>query len=170
MDLKKYITDIEDFPIKGVTFRDVTPLLKDKDAYRTCIDELIAYGQQVKADVVIGPEARGFLFGCPVAYGLGMGFVPIRKPGKLPRETVEISYSLEYGKNTLQMHRDAIEKGQRVLIIDDLLATGGTVEATAKIVEELGGVVVGIAFAIELKDLNGRALLKDYDVYSLMTY
>ncbi len=170
MDLKKYIVDIQDFPIEGVTFRDVTPLLKDKDAYKTCIDELIAYGKKVNADIVMGPEARGFLFGCPVAYGLNIGFVPIRKPGKLPRETVEVSYSLEYGQNTLHVHKDAIQKGQRVLIVDDLLATGGTVKAATQIIEQLGGKVAGIAFAIELEDLKGRELLKDYDVMSLMQY
>lgn len=170
MDYKKHIIDIKDFPIEGIVFRDVTPLLKNGEAYKACIDELIAYGKEVQADLVIGPEARGFLFGCPVAYGLNVGFAPIRKPGKLPRETVEVSYSLEYGKNTLHMHQDAIQKGQRVLIVDDLLATGGTVHAATQIVEQLGGVVAGIAFVIELEDLHGRDLLKGYDVKSLMKY
>lgn len=170
MDYKKYIKDIYDFPIEGIIFRDVTPLMQDATAYKTCIDDLIAYGKKVNADIVIGPEARGFLFGTPVAYGLNVGFAPIRKPGKLPRETVEVSYSLEYGKNTLFMHKDAIQKGQRVLIVDDLLATGGTVHAACQIVEQLGGVVAGIAFVVELEDLKGRELLKGYDVKSLVKY
>lgn len=170
MDFKKYVEEIQDFPIDGILFRDVTPLMQDANAYKTCIDELIAYGKNVNADLVIGPEARGFLFGCPVAYGLNVGFAPIRKPGKLPRETVSFSYDLEYGSNVLHMHKDAIKPGQRVLIVDDLLATGGTVHAATKIVEELGGVVAGIAFVIELEDLKGRELLKDYDVMTLMKY
>jgi len=170
MDLKKYVKDIKDFPIEGIIFRDVTPLMQDGEAYKATIDAMIEYGKKVNADIVIGPEARGFLFGCPVAYGLNIGFAPIRKPGKLPRETVSFSYDLEYGSNVLHMHKDAIKKGQRVLIVDDLLATGGTVHAATKIVEELGGVVAGICFAIELADLKGRDLLKDYDVMSLMTY
>lgn len=170
MDLKKYVAEIQDFPIDGILFRDVTPLMQDKDAYKACIDELIEYGKKVNADLVIGPEARGFLFGCPVAYGLNVGFAPIRKPNKLPRETIEVSYDLEYGSNILHMHKDAIQKGQRVLIVDDLLATGGTVNAACKIVEELGGEVAGIAFVIELEDLKGRDLLEGYDVMSLMKY
>lgn len=170
MDLKKYIKDIKDFPKEGILFRDVTPLMQNKEAYHACIDALIEYGKQVKADLIIGPEARGFLFGCPVAYGLNIGFAPIRKPGKLPRETVSVSYDLEYGSNVLNMHKDAIAKGQRVLIIDDLLATGGTAYAACKIVEELGGVVAGVGFVIELEDLKGRDLLKDYDVMSLLKY
>lgn len=170
MDLKKYVKEIQDFPIEGVLFRDVTPLMQDGKAYQEAIDAMIAYGRKVEADLVIGPEARGFLFGCPVAYGLNIGFAPIRKPGKLPRETISYAYDLEYGSNTLYMHKDAIKSGQRVLIVDDLLATGGTVHAATKIVEQLGGVVAGIAFAIELSDLKGRELLKDYDVMSLMTY
>lgn len=170
MDFKKYIAEIQDFPIEGILFRDVTPLMQDGDTYKACIDELMNYGKTVNADVVVGPEARGFLFGCPVAYGLNVGFVPIRKPGKLPRETISISYDLEYGSNVLHMHKDAIQPGQRVLIVDDLLATGGTVAATCKIIEQLGGIVAGIAFVIELEDLKGRDLLKEYDVLSLMKY
>ena len=170
MDFKKYVAEIQDFPIEGVLFRDVTPLMQNGEVYKACIDQLIEYGKKVNADLVIGPEARGFLFGCPVAYGLNIGFAPVRKPGKLPRETVEVSYSLEYGSNVLHMHKDAIQPGQRVLIVDDLLATGGTVSATAKIVEQLGGVVAGIAFVIELEDLHGMDLLKDYDVFTLMKY
>ena len=170
MDFKKYVEEIQDFPIEGILFRDVTPLMQNGEVYKACIDKLIDYGKKVNADIVIGPEARGFLFGCPVAYGLNVGFAPIRKPGKLPRETVNVSYDLEYGSNVLHMHKDAIQKGQRVLIVDDLLATGGTVAAATKIVEELGGVVAGIAFVIELEDLKGRDLLEGYDVMTLMTY
>ena len=170
MDLKKYVAEIQDFPIEGILFRDVTPLMQDGAAYKACIDEIIAYGKKVNADLIVGPEARGFLFGCPVAYGLNIGFAPIRKPGKLPRETINVSYDLEYGSNVLHMHKDAIKPGQRVLIVDDLLATGGTVAAATKIVEELGGTVAGIAFVIELEDLKGRELLAGYDVLSLMKY
>lgn len=170
MDLKKYVAEIQDFPIEGILFRDVTPLMQDGAAYKACIDEIIAYGKKVNADLIVGPEARGFLFGCPVAYGLNIGFAPIRKPGKLPRETINVSYDLEYGSNVLHMHKDAIKPGQRVLIVDDLLATGGTVAAATKIVEELGGTVAGIAFVIELEDLKGRELLEGYDVLSLMKY
>ena len=170
MDLKKYVAEIQDFPIEGILFRDVTPLMQDGEAYKACIDEIIAYGKKVNADLIVGPEARGFLFGCPVAYGLNIGFAPIRKPGKLPRETINVSYDLEYGSNVLHMHKDAIKPGQRVLIVDDLLATGGTVAAATKIVEELGGTVAGIAFVIELEDLKGRELLEGYDVLSLMKY
>ena len=170
MDLKKYVAEIQDFPIEGILFRDVTPLMQDGAAYKACIDEIIAYGKKVNADLIVGPEARGFLFGCPVAYGLNIGFAPIRKPGKLPRETINVSYDLEYGSNVLHMHKDAIKPGQRVLIVDDLLATGGTVAAATKIVEELGGTVAGIAFVIELEDLKGRELLKGDDVLSLMKY
>lgn len=170
MDLKKYVAEIQDFPIEGILFRDVTPLMQDGEAYKACIDEIIAYGKKLNADLIVGPEARGFLFGCPVAYGLNIGFAPIRKPGKLPRETSNVSYDLEYGSNVLHMHKDAIKPGQRVLIVDDLLATGGTVAAATKIVEELGGTVAGIAFVIELEDLKGRELLAGYDVLSLMKY
>mgnify|MGYP003179928145 FL=1 len=162
MDFKKYI---EDFPEEGIIFRDVTPLLKDKEAYKESIDTFAKWidGLGVQVDVVAGPEARGFLFGCPVAYKVNAGFVPVRKPGKLPRETVSASYDLEYGKNEVHIHADSIKP-------DDLLATGGTVEATIQLVEQLGGKVVGIAFLIELEALKGREKLKDYNVYSVLTY
>ena len=119
MDLKKYVAEIQDFPIEGILFRDVTPLMQDGEAYKACIDEIIAYGKKVNADLIVGPEARGFLFGCPVAYGLNIGFAPIRKPGKLPRETIEYNYDLEYGSNTLCIHKDSIKPGQKVVIIED---------------------------------------------------
>ena len=170
MDLKKYIKDIPDFPEPGVLFRDVTPLLADKDAYQESIRLLSDFAKEKKVDLVVGPEARGFLFGCPVALTLNCGFVPVRKPGKLPREVVSQSYDLEYGSNEIQMHSDSIQPGQNVLIIDDLLATGGTVDAAVSLIEKMGGNVVGIAFLIELEALKGRELLKDYDVYSVLKY
>ena len=172
MDFKKYIADIKDFPEEGIIFRDVTPLLKDKEAYKETIDTFAkwAEGLEVNVDVVAGPEARGFLFGCPVAYKVNAGFVPVRKPGKLPRETVSASYDLEYGKNEVHIHKDSIKSGENVIIVDDLLATGGTVEATVKLVERLGGKVIGIDFLIELEALKGRDRLQGYNVYSLLKY
>ena len=170
MDYKKYIADIQDFPIPGILFRDITPLMADGEAFRTASNEIIEFAKQVNAEVVVGPESRGFIFGCPVSYALNIGFVPVRKPGKLPRETVSYSYQLEYGTNELHVHRDSITPGQRVLIVDDLLATGGTVEATIKLIEQLGGVVVGCAFLIELTELDGRRGLVGYDVCWVIGY
>ncbi len=170
MKLKNYIALVEDYPKEGIKFRDITPLLANGEAFKYATDEIVKYARQKNIDIVVGPEARGFIFGCPVSYALEVGFAPVRKPGKLPRETVEYKYDLEYGSNTLCMHKDAIKPGQRVLIVDDLLATGGTVEATIKIVEELGGVVAGMAFLIELDGLGGRENLKSYDIMTLMTY
>lgn len=172
MDFKQFIADIPDFPEEGVIFRDVTPLLKNKDAYKQTIKAFAKWvdGLGVKVDVVAGPEARGFIFGCPVACEIGAGFVPVRKPGKLPRETVSEKYALEYGTNEVQIHADSIQPGENVIIVDDLLATGGTVEATIRLVEKLGGKVVGIAFLIELEALKGREKLDGYEVYSLLTY
>ena len=170
MNLKKYIADIPDFPEEGIIFRDVTPLLADKDAYHESIRLLTEFAKDKNVDVVVGPEARGFLFGCPVATALDAGFVPVRKPGKLPRETISKKYDLEYGSNEIFMHKDSISKGQNVLIVDDLLATGGTVAAVVSLIEEMGGNVVGIAFLIELEALEGKEVLKDYDVYSVLKY
>lgn len=170
MNFKDYIASIPDFPQKGVLFRDITPLMADGKAFKAACDEVIAFAKRVGAQVIVGPESRGFIFGCPVAYELGIGFVPVRKPGKLPRETVSVSYDLEYGSNELHVHADGIQKGQKVLIVDDLLATGGTVDATIQIVEQLGGEVVGCAFLIELLGLKGREHLKDFNVFSLMSY
>ncbi len=169
-EYKNYIASIQDFPKEGILFRDITPLLANGDVFRSCVDDFSSYAREVQAEVILSPESRGFIFGCPVATNLKLGFVPVRKPNKLPRETIEASYELEYGKNTLCIHKDAIKKGQKVLIIDDLLATGGTTQAAIKLVEELGGIVVGIAFLIELKDLKGRELLNKYSVHSLITY
>lgn len=170
MNFKDYIASIQDFPIEGILFRDITPLMGDGEAFHEATQEIVKFAKEHHAEVVVGPESRGFIFGCPVAYELKIGFVPIRKPGKLPRETASFSYDLEYGKNELHVHKDGIKPGQRVLIVDDLLATGGTVEATIKLVEELGGIVVGCAFLIELTGLNGRKVLKDYPVFTLMKY
>lgn len=172
MDLKDYVASIPGFPKEGIIFRDVTPMLQDADAYKESIRLLSEYAKDKDVDVVVGPEARGFLFGCPLAIQIGAGFVPVRKPGKLPRETVSKSYDLEYGSNTIEMHKDAIKKGDRVLITDDLLATGGTVEAAIDLIEECGGIVVGIAFIIELADLHAADHLRErgYDVYTMIKY
>ncbi len=170
MDYKKYIADIQDFPIEGILFRDITPLMGDGEAFHQATQEIVQFAREVDAEIVVGPESRGFIFGCPVAFELNIGFVPVRKPGKLPRETVSFSYALEYGKNELHVHKDSIKKGQRVLIVDDLLATGGTVETTIRLVEQLGGEVVGCAFLIELNALKGRDVLKNYPVFTLVNY
>lgn len=167
---KDYIADVKDFPIEGILFRDITPLMANGEVFKQACDELTEFAKEINVDVVAGPESRGFIFGCPIATNLNIGFVPIRKPKKLPRETIEVSYALEYGTNTLCMHKDAIKPGQRVLIVDDLLATGGTIKAAIELIEKLGGVVAGICFLIELEDLKGKELLKDYNVKCLMTY
>src|SRR3954467_4561222 len=168
--LKKLIREIPDFPKKGILFYDITTLLKDKAGLATLIDALAEYYLPKKVDLVLGMEARGFIFGPALAYRLNAGFVPVRKPGKLPAETTKISYDLEYGSNTLEIHKDAIEKGQRIIIVDDLLATGGTAEATAKLAESLGAEIAGLGFVVELDFLNPRAKLKKYDVFSLLHY
>ena len=170
MDFKKYIASIPDFPQPGVLFRDITPLMSDGEAFHAATSEIQKFAEQVGAEVIAGPESRGFIFGCPVAANMHIGFVPVRKPGKLPRETISYRYDLEYGSNELHMHKDAITPGQKVLIVDDLLATGGTVQATIKMIEELGGVVVGCAFLIELEGLKGRDALAGYEVFTLMSY
>ena len=170
MKLENYVAAIEDFPMEGILFRDITPLMADGEAFSYACEQLIEYAKKIGAEVVVGPESRGFIFGCPVANELKIGFVPVRKPNKLPRETISYKYDLEYGSNELHIHKDAIKPGQKVLIIDDLLATGGTVEATIKLVEQLGGQVVGNGFLIELEDLKGRELLSGYDVYALMKF
>ena len=169
MNLKDYIASVH-FPIEGILFRDITPLMANGEAFQEACNRIRDFAQSKGATVIVGPESRGFIFGCPVAKDMGIGFIPVRKPNKLPRETVSIKYDLEYGSNELQMHADSIKKGDKVVIIDDLLATGGTVEATIKLVEKMGGEVVGCSFLIELSDLNGRDLLKNYDVYSVMKY
>ncbi|GAA3642927.1 adenine phosphoribosyltransferase [Asaccharospora irregularis] len=170
MDLKKTIREIEDFPKPGINFKDITTLLSNADAFRYSVDAIIKDLKEKDVDLIVGPEARGFLMGTPVAYGLGVGFIPIRKPGKLPGEIESYEYGLEYGTDTLEIHKDSIKKGQRVAIVDDLLATGGTVEAATKLIEKLGGEVVSIQFLIELEFLNGRDKLSKYDVNSLIKY
>ncbi|KAA9240669.1 MULTISPECIES: adenine phosphoribosyltransferase [Aerococcus] len=170
MNLKDYIKDIPNFPEEGIIFRDITPLLQDPQAFQYAVDKIADFAREKSADVIIGPEARGFIVGCPVAYALNKGFVPARKKNKLPREKVSIEYDLEYGSNTIEIHKDAIQPGQKVLIVDDLLATGGTIRGTKKLVEELGGEVVGAAFIIELENLKGRQLINDLDILSLINY
>jgi adenine phosphoribosyltransferase len=170
MDLKQFITVVPDYPKPGIQFKDITTLMDNGAAYKYATDQIVDYARKKQIDLVVGPEARGFIIGCPVAYSLEVGFAPVRKEGKLPREVARVEYGLEYGKDVLTIHKDAIKPGQRVLITDDLLATGGTIEATIKLVEELGGVVAGIAFLIELSYLDGRKLLDGYDVLTLMQY
>ncbi|MDR2976447.1 MAG: adenine phosphoribosyltransferase [Streptococcaceae bacterium] len=170
MELSDYIATIKDYPQPGILFRDITPLMADGNAYNYACTEIVQYARDKEIDVVVGPEARGFIIGCPVAYALGVGFAPVRKPGKLPRATVEATYDKEYGTDTLTIHADAIKPGQRVLIVDDLLATGGTVQATIELIEKLGGVVAGCAFIIELDDLKGREKIGNYDYKVLLHY
>lgn len=168
--LKKLIREVPDFPKKGILFYDITTLLKDKQGFAALIDQLSEHYIGSKVDLVLGMEARGFIFAPALAYRLGAGFVPLRKPGKLPAATERFDYALEYGTNTLEIHKDAIQKGQRVVIVDDLLATGGTAQATAKLAEALGAEIVGLGFAVELDFLNGREKLAGYDVFSLLHY
>ena len=168
--LKKLIREVPDFPKKGILFYDITTLLKDKLGFATLIDALAEYYLPKKVDLVLGMEARGFIFGPALAYRLNAGFVPVRKPGKLPAATTRVEYELEYGSNALEIHKDAIEKGQTVIILDDLLATGGTAEATAKLAKGLGAEIAGLGFVVELDFLNGKEKLKPYDVFSLLHY
>ncbi len=173
MNLKNYISEIENYPKEGINFKDITSLMLNGEAYKYSVDEMVKFAKDLNANLVVGPEARGFITGCPVAYALGSGFVPVRKPGKLPREVLEESYDLEYGSNTLSIHKDDIKKGDKVLIVDDLLATGGTIKATIKLLEKLGAEVVGLAFLIELKDLKGKEKIQElgnYKIFVLESY
>ncbi|WP_209731826.1 adenine phosphoribosyltransferase [Methanococcus voltae] len=170
MDLKKEIRVIEDFPKKGVSFKDVTTILKSPKALKYTIDEMSDYIEDKKVDVIVGPEARGFLFGVPIASKLNLGFVPVRKSGKLPFETHNIDYDLEYGTDKLEVHVDGIQKGQKVAVVDDLLATGGTALATSRLMEKVGGEIACLNFIIELTELEGRKKLNKYDIQSLVTY
>ena len=170
MDLKQKIRVIPDFPVPGISFKDITTLFKDGKALKLAIDQMADLVEGVEVDVLVGPEARGFLIGAPLAYRLGAGFVPVRKSGKLPGEVIEASYELEYGKDTLQIHKDSIGPGTKVLVVDDLLATGGTVWSTVDLVRQLGGEIVGVVFLIELSFLNGRDKLSGYPVHSLLKY
>ncbi len=168
MDIKQHIANIENYPKEGVIFRDITPILQSPEALKEVTKQLVDFTKEIGADYVVGAEARGFLFGVPVAMECGLGFAPVRKPGKLPRETISQSYELEYGTDTLCMHTDAIQPGQKVVIIDDLLATGGTVGAIIKLIQKMGGEVVGCGFVIELDDLHGREKLgSDIPVFSI---
>ena len=169
-ELRAKIRDIRDFPTEGVLFKDITTLLKDPPAFRYVIDHLASRYQQAGVEVVVGIESRGFIFGGALAHQLHAGFVPVRKLGKLPAKTIEVEYELEYGRDALAIHEDAIRAGQKVLAVDDLLATGGTMAATLRLVEQLGGHVVGVAFMIELAFLHGREKLKQYPLHSLISY
>ncbi|WPJ91521.1 adenine phosphoribosyltransferase [Facklamia hominis] len=169
MNLQDYIASIKDYPEEGIIFRDITPLMGDGQAFAYATQKIVDYAKDLEIEMVVGPD-RGFIIGCPVAYALQVGFAPVRKKGKLPRETIEVEYSLEYGSNILEMHKDAIKPGQRVLLVDDLLATGGTTAAAIELVEKLGGVVAGCAFLIELDDLKGGEQIKGHDYYTLLHY
>ncbi len=170
IDLRKHLRHVPDFPQAGIDFIDITTVLKDPKLFKEAINQMLALVSDLEFDIVVGSESRGFIMGAPVALAADVGFVPVRKKGKLPAETVTICYNLEYGSDTLEMHRDAIKPGSRVLIVDDLLATGGTAQANIDLIEQLGGKVVGLLFFIELGYLNGREKLKDYPVYSLVTF
>jgi len=169
-NLKKLIRDVPDFPKKGIIFKDITPLLQSPKGLRDTVEAISTHYKNKKIDIVVGAEARGFILAPTIAFKLGAGFVPIRKPGKLPHEKISMSYALEYGTDTLEIHKDGVRKGQQVLMVDDLLATGGTMAACCKLVESLGGNVVGCTFLIELTFLNGKKALDKYDIYSLIKY
>lgn len=170
MDLKNNIRSIMDYPKEGIDFKDITTVIQDKKAFRECIIQMSKLIKNEEVDIIVGTEARGFILGSPVAFNIGSGFVPVRKPGKLPSETISYEYDLEYGTDKLEIHTDAIKKGDKVVIVDDLLATGGTALASAKLVEDLGGIVTGMIFFIELEFLGARKILKDYDVKSLVKF
>jgi adenine phosphoribosyltransferase len=168
--IEDYVRSIPNFPEPGIVFRDITSILQNKDGLKLAIDQMQEQLKNVEFDVIAGPESRGFIFGVPIAYNLNKAFIPIRKKGKLPCETISMDYDLEYDKATIEMHRDAIKPGQKVIIVDDLIATGGTIEAIIKLIEMLGGEIVKIVFLIELKDLHGREKLAGYDMASVIQY
>lgn len=170
LDLRERIRDVPDFPTEGILFKDLMPLIADPEYFAETIRRLAEWARPREPDLILGAEARGFIFGGALAYELGSGFITARKPGKLPRETVEVTYDLEYGTDSLQIHRDAVPRGARVVVLDDVLATGGTARAKIELVEALGGVVAGVLFVIELTFLNGRDRLEGYDVHSLIQY
>lgn len=170
LDLRERVRDVPDFPTQGIVFKDLMPLIADPEYFRATIERLAEWARPRNPDLVLGAEARGFIFGAALAYALRAGFIPARKPGKLPRETVEATYALEYGTDSLQVHRDAVSEGARVLVLDDVLATGGTAKAKVELVEGLGGIVVGVLFVIELTFLGGRERLEGYDVHALIQY
>jgi len=170
MNLKEKMRIVEDFPKAGISFIDITTLLMDGEAYRYAVERCVELAGSSEFTKIVGPEARGFVIGSPMAYAMGKGFVPVRKPGKLPAETLSHEYALEYGTDTLEIHKDSIQPGEKVIIVDDLLATGGTVQAVAEMVKKLGGEVVGAVFLIELSFLNGREKLKDIPIHTVITY
>lgn len=170
MDLKQHIRDVADFPIPGILFRDITTVLREPETLKQSVDAMMELTKGLEFDAVLGPESRGFIFGVPMAYNLGKGFVPVRKAGKLPAERGSREYALEYGTAVIEIHRDAVTPGKRFVIVDDLLATGGTAKATAELIEEMGGVVAALVFFIELEGLNGRESLRGYDTRSLLVY
>lgn len=170
MDLKNKIRNISDFPVKGIQFKDITTLLRDKDAFKYCIDRITEHCQALEIDYITGIEARGFIIGAPVAYNLNTGFIPIRKKGRLPADVESITYQLEYGENILEIHRDSFQRGSRIMVIDDLLATGGTTLAVFKLIEKLNGHIVGADFIIELEMLQARKKLEEYEIFSLVKY
>ncbi|MCL5055242.1 MAG: adenine phosphoribosyltransferase [Firmicutes bacterium] len=170
LELKEKIRNVPDFPVKGILFRDITTLLKDSEAFSKTIELLSRHYEKGSIDIVAGIEARGYILGAPLAARLGAGFVPVRKPGKLPSEAISETYTLEYGTNTLEVHADAVQKGEKVLIVDDLIATGGSALAAKKLIERLGGMVTGFCFLIELTDLNGKKSLGNTEIYSLIQY
>ena len=170
MDLTKIVRDIIDFPQEGIIFRDITPVLQNAEALRAAVDQFCDQLKDLDFDYVVGPESRGFIFGVPVAYAMGKGFLPVRKPGKLPCEVISKSYNLEYGSNVLEMHRDALKPGDRVVVVDDLIATGGTTKAICELVEELGAEIVSLNFFIELEALKGRDVLEGYKVNTIIQY
>ena len=170
MNLKEYIASVPNYPKEGIIFRDISPLMANGKAYQYATQQIVDYARKIGADMIVGPEARGFIVGCPVAYELGIGRGPPPKKPKLPQKTVAVEYDLEYGSAELHLHKDAVKPGQKVLICDDLLATGGTMAAAAKLVEKLGGEVVGLAFLVELTDLKGREKISEYDIFTLMEY
>ncbi len=168
--IEEYVRSIPNFPEEGIIFRDITSVLQDPDGLKLAIDSMIALLEGIEFDVIAGTESRGFMFGVPIAYALGKSFIPVRKKGKLPCETVSAEYELEYGKATIEIHKDAVTAGQKVVLVDDLIATGGTIEASAKLIEQLGGEVVKIIFLMELAGLKGRDKLTSYDIASVITY
>ncbi len=170
MDLTKVVRDIYDFPQEGIIFRDITPVLQNAEALQEAVDQFCLKLQNEEFDYVVGPESRGFIFGVPVAYAMKKGFIPVRKPGKLPCEVIAKSYDLEYGSNVLEMHKDALKPGDRVVVVDDLIATGGTTKAICELVEELGAKIVSLNFFIELEALKGREALEGYEVHSIIQY
>lgn len=170
MDFREKIEIVDGFPKEGISFKDITPLIGDGAVFKALIDELADRLRKLNVDYIAGPEARGFIFGVPLAYALGVGFVPIRKKGKLPQETVSITYDLEYGSDTLEIHKNSFKKGDRIALVDDLLATGGTINACAELIERAGGEIVSVDFIVELTELKGRERLKGYPVHSVVKY